>query len=252
MNQLPDCDTNNCSKLSLTPKSFTGLASSLLNVGMNDSKASEHRARKLELSPRRVVSVLNRWKKLVIGSLIAVQTLAEVSSARLLDPLADVLPSLSAVPLQLFTTFQWNVSPSQDVTGYALYYQVAGLPITNRVDVGKAVSFTLPLLVGSPHSVYVTAYTADGVESEPSNVVNYSPPPVTPLRISKLQNGLIQLQFRTSPLALCRVEWTPSLNPPVWHSLGLGLVGADWQGNIKIEDPDARNSPARFYRAAKF
>lgn len=162
-----------------------------------------------------------------------------------------LLLPLQLLSLQLFTTVAWEASPSPEVTGYAVYYQVANLPITNRVDVGKTLSVSVSLLVGAVHSIYAVAYTADGVESEPSNVLNYTPPPVTPLRVSKLPDGSIQLRFRTSPLALCSVEWTPALDPPMWQTLGLGLLVADGLGNVVVSDPGAISSPSRFYRAAK-
>lgn len=176
------------------------------------------------------------------GSLLALFVAAEVASAGL------ALPPPSS--LQLVTTVAWDASPSPEVTGYAVYYQVANLPITNRVDVGKALSVTLPLLVGAVHSIYAVAYTGDGIESEPSNVLNYTPPPITRLKLSKLPDGSMQLRFRTSPLALCWVEWTEDLAAAAWQVWT--AVGADVNGDIILTDSTAGGTPSRFYRAAKF
>lgn len=163
-----------------------------------------------------------------------------------------LLLPLSLPALQLFTTVAWEASPSQEVTGYAVYYQIANLPVTNRVDVGKTLSVSISLLVGAVHSIYAVAYTVDGVESEPSNVVKYTPPPIAPMKLSKQVDGSMQLRFRTSPLAFCWVEWAPTLDAPVWQALGLGLLVADGNGDVVLSDPGAIQSPSRFYRAAKF
>jgi hypothetical protein len=150
----------------------------------------------------------------------------------------------------LITSLAWQASPSPEAVGYAVYYQVANLPLTNRVDVGKALSVTIPLLIGVVHSIYVVAYTADGVESEPSNLLNYTPPPITPVKLTRQPDGAVQLRFRTSPLSLCWIEWTPTLEHPVWQALAMFV--ADANGNVVVSDPGATESAARFYRAAKF
>lgn len=164
----------------------------------------------------------------------------------------NLLPALPMPIPQLFTTFAWNSSPSEEVTGYAVYYGITGLGLTNRIDVGNSLSITLPLLVGLPHSIYVVAYADNGVESQPSNVVEYSPPAMTPLRLSRSADGLVQLRFRTSPLAICAVEWTPSLEFPTWQTLGLGLLMADTSGDVVVNDPEAAGFAARYYRALKY
>ena len=165
---------------------------------------------------------------------------------------AGALLPLPLTPLELITTLAWQASPSPEVAGYAVYYQVGNLPITNRVDVGKALSVTMPLLVGAIHTIYVVAYTADGVESEPSNLLNYTPPPITPVKLSPQSDGSMQLSFKTSPLSLCWLEWTPTLDPPEWRLLGLGWLVADAFGSVSLNDSDAIGSTSRFYRAVKF
>lgn len=150
----------------------------------------------------------------------------------------------------LITSLAWQVSTSPEAVGYAVHYQVANLPLTNRVDVGKALSVTIPLLIGSVHSIYVVGHTADGVESEPSNVRDYTPPPMTPVKLARQPDGAVQLRFRISPLALCLVEWTTTLERPVWQTLV--MLVSDAKGDVVVSDPGAGESSARFYRAAIF
>lgn len=76
-------------------------------------------------------------------------------------------------------TIGWSASPDSTVTGYVLYYQSA--ETTNRVDVGSALMCIIPNLVaGTTYTFYATAYNSDLVESERSNLVNYTPS-LTPL-----------------------------------------------------------------------
>lgn len=75
----------------------------------------------------------------------------------------------------------WLASPSPEVTGYMLYYRSA--TTTNRVDVGASLTNTVTSLVaGTTYTFHATAYTADAVESVPSNSVDYTPtlPPLPP------------------------------------------------------------------------
>lgn len=182
--------------------------------------------------------------KISIVGLITLLASGKASGADVAG-LARLFPS---PPELMFTTLAWEASPGPAVTGYAVYYQVAGLAITNRVDAGDALTVTIPMLVFSAYSIYVVAYTADAIESKPSNLLQHTPPPLTPLRLVKQDGGGLQVRFRTSPLALCRVEWTDDLATAwqVW-----AVVRADLIGDIVLTDPSGGTGPARFYRAAK-
>ncbi len=75
-------------------------------------------------------------------------------------------------------TFAWQPSPSPGVVGYRLYCD------TNRLEVGLALTATVTQLVsGQAYAFYATAYDAALNESEPSNVVNYSPPVPVPAQL---------------------------------------------------------------------
>jgi hypothetical protein len=183
-------------------------------------------------------------KNLFVG-LIVLLASGNAASGGSLTGLA-LLPVPSNV---LFTTLAWEPSPSSEVTGYAVYYQVAGLGINCRVDAGDALTVTIPLQVRSRYEIYVVAYTAEGIESEPSNLLKHSPPPISRLRLNKMDDGGLQIRFRTSPLALCRVEWTDDLAAPSWQVWV--TVRAGLNGDIVLTDPSAGTAQARFYLAVK-
>ena len=149
----------------------------------------------------------------------------------------------------LFTTIAWEPSPSPDVTGYALYLVMPDLHFTNRLDVGAVLTITVPFQLGTSNLIYAVAYNRDQVESEPSNALNYVPPPITQPKVSISADGMAQIRSRTSPHVWCRVEWTADLTTPVWQTLT--IVQADGLGDVVALDPDAAETPARFYRVIK-
>ncbi|MEO8637292.1 MAG: fibronectin type III domain-containing protein [Candidatus Taylorbacteria bacterium] len=109
-------------------------------------------------------------------------------STHSLVPLADAERMAAAIspitpraqvtlpPMQT-VTLAWSLSPSEEVIGYAIYYgDVAGV-ITNVIDVGPVLTTTIPFLqAGITYHFFATAYTIDGIESLPSNVVTYNVP----------------------------------------------------------------------------
>ena len=157
--------------------------------------------------------------------------------------------SAGASPAQILATFNWDSSPDNSVAGYALYYGMANLPTTNRVDAGNALTTTIPLMVSSNYSLFVVAYSANGTESLPSNMVNYTPPPMSRLHVTNLSSNSIRIQFQTSPLTPCRIEYTTRLNPPEWQVLE--DVTADANGNAFVTDPPTGRPAACYYRAIK-
>ena len=164
-----------------------------------------------------------------------------------------VLPGLSrlegAVALPAGPcTLAWNLSQDVSVTGYALYFGIAGSSATNRQVLGMTNTVTLfNLLASSNYFFYVVAYDAEGVESLPSNVLYYQPQVLSPLKLTSPVRGTMSLQFRVAPESVCLIQYTPTLHPTQWQILGSAT--ADLNGNIVITDPTAGSSPSRFYRA---
>ena len=144
-------------------------------------------------------------------------------------------------------TLGWNASQDSAVTGYVLYYGMSG-STTNRLVLGITNTFTFfNLLAASNYFFYLTTHDANGVESPPSNVLNYKPPVLSLLKLVSPVPGTMNLQFRAAPGSGCVIEFTPTLNPAQWHILGTAT--ADALGNIAVTDSRAGKSPAGFYRA---
>lgn len=78
--------------------------------------------------------------------------------------------------------------------------------------------------------------------------VLYSNPQVLlALAISAPLAGTITLRFHAATGAVCRVQYTTSLNPPQWQTLGSAT--ADSSGNVAMTDQVSVNTSGRFYRA---
>ncbi len=145
-------------------------------------------------------------------------------------------------------TLEWNLSQDVSVAGYTLYFGIMGSSATNRQDLGMTNTVTLfNLLASSNYFFYLTSYDVKSVESPPSNVLYYNPQVLSALAITCSATGTITLQFRAATGAVCRVQYTPSLNPPQWQTLGSAT--ADANGNVTMTDQVSGNAAARFYRA---
>jgi hypothetical protein len=143
-------------------------------------------------------------------------------------------------------TLQWQASADPTVTGYALYYSVDGSAITNRVDTGSTTNATVKnLTASSTYSFYVVAYDANQYESIPSNLLLYTAPAISSMRLSQISTDTMNISFHVAPGATCHVEYTDTLNPPSWNVLTTAV--ADSNGLVTINDPVSSNG-SRFYR----
>lgn len=142
---------------------------------------------------------------------------------------------------------QWQASPDKNVAGYALYYGVSGFAATNRLDVGQMTAAAVADLNGSAsYYFFVVAYDASQQESDPSNVLVYSPPTMSSLQLTQAGDGTVNLSFYVAPNAACSVEYTDTLNPPSWQLLTTAI--GDSNGLVSISDPIVPGG-TRFYRA---
>lgn len=153
---------------------------------------------------------------------------------------------LSAVPIKL----AWDASPDVRVTGYALYYGPADSSVTNRLDLATTQTVTLNGLdAGSNYYFYVVSYTAEGIESEPSNVLFYRPPALSRLQLSSQADGSMRIQFRSAPDSDCQIECTSGLDGDNWQPLASAT--ADTNGNVVVYDSASGRPPVRFYRGLR-
>src|SRR5882672_12401480 len=75
----------------------------------------------------------------------------------------------------------WDKSPDTNVVGYAVYYGNSSGAYDSRLEVGTNTVATVTVPGGLTYFFVATSYDADGLESEPSNEVNYSVPGVVDL-----------------------------------------------------------------------
>lgn len=143
----------------------------------------------------------------------------------------------------------WTASPDPTVGGYAVYYGVEGASVTNRIDVGTDCFVTLPdLLASADYFFYVVSYNTNGIESLPSNIVDYAPPALSAPDLKLLPDGSATVQFLAATDAACHVEFSPSLSPPQWQLLGAGTAGSD--GQVTVTDTLGQ-AAERFYRVVE-
>ena len=96
-----------------------------------------------------------------------------VSLLALLVGLAQGPNALDAAEVAL----AWDPSPDEWVTGYAIHYGTTSGVHPVRVDVGNVTNAVIDgLQPGVTYYFVATAYTADGLESDPSNEVSYTVP----------------------------------------------------------------------------
>ena len=97
--------------------------------------------------------------------------------------LAVILLSLTILILYSSTistasvTLAWDPNTEPDIAGYKIYY---GTPVGNYTEVvncGNTTNTTIQgLFSGMTYAFYATCYNTSGLESEPSNVVEYEVP----------------------------------------------------------------------------
>src|SRR5438445_6621438 len=100
-------------------------------------------------------------------------------------------------------TTAWDRSTDSTVTGYKLYYTDVSTGTTSAINAGNVTSNTVPGLVETKtYSFDVVAYNASGVESVPSNVINYTVPSAnTAPTISGIADLSTSQNTATAPIA---------------------------------------------------
>lgn len=106
-----------------------------------------------------------------------------------LSPSASALATLKVA---------WDASGDGREAGYTVHVVSAG-GVEKTLDVGNTTSAAIPSLVeGSVYKIYVTAYDSTGLESDPSNELNYTVPGTTlyTLKIGAFANGSVDVSPR--------------------------------------------------------
>ena len=140
----------------------------------------------------------------------------------------------------------WDANSETDVIGYIVYMgTVSGsYPITNYV--GQATSATVSgLQPGGIYYFVVTAYTASGLESTPSEEIVYQAPGLAPKPQISMAGGTISVKFPAISGKTYVVEYKNSLTDAEWTPLA-SIAGSD--GLMTVTDATSSEAPARFYR----
>ena len=96
----------------------------------------------------------------------------ETTAVKVLMVVLSLCAAEGVVRAAVTARLDWGPSPDTNAVGYVLYHGVAGTSYLNASDVGNQTSSTLTNLVpGISNFFYVTAYDADRVEGEPSNLI---------------------------------------------------------------------------------
>lgn len=150
-------------------------------------------------------------------------------------------------------TLGWNAASDMTIRGYAIYYGRTNLTATTRINTGTNLSCTITdLIVGVTYRIYAVSYDAAGIESLPSNQVNFTPttPAITPprLQITRLSDGNMQLTYAAGTNVTCAIQFAATPTAQYWQTLT--NVAANQAGNIIATDTSANRVPQRFYRVA--
>jgi Fibronectin type III domain len=119
--------------------------------------------------------------------------------------LIDAPANLNAPPSATSMSMDWDPSPTPDVAGYFLYYGLASGDRTNRLDVGNVTSVTVGG-VETNFTYYLTLVTYDGagIESAPSNEIEYAPSGLSAPEMPRLD---VQLQSEGNPGRFLRLSF---------------------------------------------
>ena len=103
---------------------------------------------------------------------------------------------------------QWDVSPSENVAGYIVYYGVTSGVLTSSIDVGNTTQWVIDgLQPGLTYYFNVKAYNTSGLLSSPANQVSYAVPALPPY-VAGPRTGLIWQHDVTGGLAEWEVDGT--------------------------------------------
>jgi len=139
----------------------------------------------------------------------------------------------------------WYPSPDTNVVGYALYYGTSSGNYSARLDVQSQLATSISNLVaGTTYYFVVTAYTAEQLESLPSDEVAYLAPGL--VMISSLPaGGVLQVRFSVSP----GPTWTLQASENLIEWTNIFQILAISNAWIEVSDPLLGQRPRRFYRA---
>ena len=141
----------------------------------------------------------------------------------------------------------WSPSSDTNVVGYLIRYGFSSESCTNLLDAGAATNVTVfGLEAGSTYYFFVTAYDRAGLESTPSNEIDYTVPEAV-----TAPSAPIALQMRNDSTSGMTLEF----EAPSGGTSYVIQATEDFQTWVPISTntsivpiTDAANYPHRFYR----
>ena len=128
-------------------------------------------------------------------------------------------------------TMAWDRSTDSTVSGYKLYYTDVATGTTSASNAGNASSNTVSgLLETKTYSFNVVAYNASGVESLPSNLINYTVPSSTGTPLMVIEAPVISTTNVVVGVPVTTTVRLPSLTVtvmvavPVWLRTGVTVT----------------------------
>ena len=159
----------------------------------------------------------------------------------------DQLSSAPRIVSGQSATAVWNPSSDTNVIGYFIRYGLSSETCTNLLDAGAATNVTVfGLEAGSTYYFFVTAYDRAGLESTPSNEIDYTVPEAV-----TAPSAPIALQMRNDSTSGMTLEF----EAPSGGTSYVIQATEDFQTWVPISTntsivpiTDAANYPHRFYR----
>lgn len=150
------------------------------------------------------------------------------------------------IPTTASVTLTWDPSTSPAVTGYRVHYGATSGQYTDSVAVGNIATGTVPgLTSGLTYYFAVTAFDANGLESDSSNEISYTVPGGS----STLQVGMTssrQMNLTVTGQVGRIYDILATQDFTTWNVIG--SVTMEVSGSLGFTDTNAASYPSRFYR----
>jgi len=157
--------------------------------------------------------------------------------------LAALGPALRA---ELAVTLAWDPSPDASVAGYYVYAREENSVAPVRINAGAATQTRIASLKeGLRYAFTVTAYTASGVESVPSNEAVFVVPVPLRLPTSVSPTGFRRIQFPIAPGRWYELQASTDLRS--WQTIWQTGVANSYSW-VEFQDPLSGMLKCRFYR----
>jgi hypothetical protein len=121
----------------------------------------------------------------------------------------------------------WDPNTEPDVAGYRIYYGSPPGKYNQVIDVGDVTTAKIDhLLVGQTYSFHATCYNTAGLESDPSNSVEYLVPSSVPANNQPVADPLTLTTTVNTPIDLLLTGSDPDDDPLTFHVIEPPLHGS--------------------------